>query len=165
MLIGLLAVPALALPYDAFIWNEAGTSAAPNPLTLNPGDSMILSYRGENIAPVAFNTSLQYNYSVVPLNAVANPADVTVTFAHPNFVPTTTPYTDVGVITLSLNAGANPSALYRITIEGGDELNPADLDFGSASRNLQVPEFPTIALPIAAILGLVFIFGRKKEGL
>ncbi|MFY1113362.1 MAG: PEF-CTERM sorting domain-containing protein, partial [Methanosarcinaceae archaeon] len=27
------------------------------------------------------------------------------------------------------------------------------------------PEFPTIALPIAAILGLVFIFGRKKEGL
>ncbi len=28
-----------------------------------------------------------------------------------------------------------------------------------------IPEFPTIALPIAAILGLVFIFGRKKEGL
>ncbi len=28
-----------------------------------------------------------------------------------------------------------------------------------------IPEFPTVALPIAAILGLVFIFGRKKEGL
>ncbi|KKF99262.1 PEF-CTERM sorting domain-containing protein [Methanosarcina mazei] len=28
-----------------------------------------------------------------------------------------------------------------------------------------VPEFPTVALPVAAILGLVFIFGRKKEGL
>lgn len=28
----------------------------------------------------------------------------------------------------------------------------------------QIPEFPTIALPVAAVLGLVFIFGRKKEG-
>ncbi|MDI9393984.1 MAG: PEF-CTERM sorting domain-containing protein [Euryarchaeota archaeon] len=27
----------------------------------------------------------------------------------------------------------------------------------------QVPEFPTIALPVAAMLGLIFIFGRKKE--
>lgn len=28
-----------------------------------------------------------------------------------------------------------------------------------------IPEFPTIALPVAAVLGLIFIFGRKKEGL
>ncbi|WP_440954699.1 PEF-CTERM sorting domain-containing protein [Methanosarcina sp. Mfa9] len=28
-----------------------------------------------------------------------------------------------------------------------------------------IPEFPTVALPVAAILGLVFIFGRRKEGL
>lgn len=27
----------------------------------------------------------------------------------------------------------------------------------------QVPEFPTVALPVAAILGLMFIFGRKKQ--
>ena len=26
-----------------------------------------------------------------------------------------------------------------------------------------VPEFPTVALPVAAILGLIFVFGRKKE--
>ncbi len=36
----------------------------------------------------------------------------------------------------------------------------------TASRRITtVPEFPTVALPVAAILGLVFIFGRKKEGL
>ena len=28
---------------------------------------------------------------------------------------------------------------------------------------LNVPEFPTIALPVAAILGLVFLFQRRKE--
>ncbi|MDI9393980.1 MAG: PEF-CTERM sorting domain-containing protein [Euryarchaeota archaeon] len=26
-----------------------------------------------------------------------------------------------------------------------------------------IPEFPTIALPVAAMLGLIFIFGRRKE--
>lgn len=26
-----------------------------------------------------------------------------------------------------------------------------------------IPEFPTIAMPIAAVLGLMFVFGRKKE--
>ncbi|WP_255335136.1 PEF-CTERM sorting domain-containing protein [Methanosarcina sp. KYL-1] len=38
-------------------------------------------------------------------------------------------------------------------------------DSAWASPRAQVPEFPTVALPVAAILGLVFIFGRKKEGL
>ncbi|WP_269849888.1 PEF-CTERM sorting domain-containing protein [Methanosarcina horonobensis] len=27
------------------------------------------------------------------------------------------------------------------------------------------PEFPAIALPIASIIGLIFVFGRKKEEL
>jgi hypothetical protein len=28
-----------------------------------------------------------------------------------------------------------------------------------------IPEFPTVAAPVAAVLGLLFVFGRKKEGL
>jgi hypothetical protein len=38
-------------------------------------------------------------------------------------------------------------------------------DSGEREFATNVPEFPTVALPVAAILGLVFIFGRKKEGL
>lgn len=36
-----------------------------------------------------------------------------------------------------------------------------------SSETVQVnaPEFPTVALPVAAVIGLVFIFGRRKEGL
>ena len=34
----------------------------------------------------------------------------------------------------------------------------------SVSTIITTPEFPTIALPIAAILGLAFIFQRRKEG-
>lgn len=38
-------------------------------------------------------------------------------------------------------------------------------DVATQSPNVDIPEFPTVALPVAAILGLVFIFGRKKEEL
>ncbi|AKB33636.1 hypothetical protein MSSIH_2946 [Methanosarcina siciliae HI350] len=38
-------------------------------------------------------------------------------------------------------------------------------DTASASPKSHIPEFPTIAAPIAGIIGLLFIFGRKKEGL
>jgi hypothetical protein len=37
-------------------------------------------------------------------------------------------------------------------------------DSGQEEFTTNVPEFPTVALPVAAILGLVFIFGRKKDG-
>lgn len=33
------------------------------------------------------------------------------------------------------------------------------------TADVSVPEFPTVALPVAAMLGLLFVFGRKKEGL
>jgi len=36
---------------------------------------------------------------------------------------------------------------------------------GSETVGVNVPEFPTVAAPIAAVLGLLFVFGRKKEGL
>ncbi|MDY9926294.1 PEF-CTERM sorting domain-containing protein [Methanosarcina sp.] len=38
-------------------------------------------------------------------------------------------------------------------------------DTGQEEFTANIPEFPTVALPVAAILGLVFIFGRKKDGL
>jgi len=42
---------------------------------------------------------------------------------------------------------------------------PAEFDVGTSSRDVNVPEFPTVALPVAGVLGLLFVFGRKKEGL
>ena len=36
-------------------------------------------------------------------------------------------------------------------------------DYAVASDSVAVPEFPTIALPVAAILGLAFFFQRRKE--
>lgn len=52
----------------------------------------------------------------------------------------------------------------QIVIKKGTST-AASKGFAAAWLDIGIPEFPTVALPIAAILGLVFIFGRKKEGL
>ena len=37
------------------------------------------------------------------------------------------------------------------------------VDFDLAIVDIEIPEFPTIALPVAAILGLAFIIQRRRE--
>jgi len=53
------------------------------------------------------------------------------------------------------------------TIYPSDPNNNAyniyDTTIQSPSAN--IPEFPTVAAPVAAVLGLLFVFGRKKGGL
>ena len=44
-----------------------------------------------------------------------------------------------------------------------DSISRTAADFGGAANDFAIPEFPTIALPIAAILGLAFIFQRRRE--
>ncbi|WP_235271135.1 PEF-CTERM sorting domain-containing protein [Methanosarcina mazei] len=60
-----------------------------------------------------------------------------------------------GLVTISdkSNSAIDPNAAVK------------NYDVATQSPNVDIPEFPTVALPVAAILGLVFIFGRKKEGL
>lgn len=54
----------------------------------------------------------------------------------------------------------------QVIINKGDTTEVAASGiFAAAWLDIGIPEFPTLALPIAAILGLVFVFGRKKEGL
>lgn len=56
--------------------------------------------------------------------------------------------TGVGTVTVSLNGQGDV-----ITVVSSETIG------------VNVPEFPTVAAPIAAVLGLLFVFGRKKEGL
>jgi hypothetical protein len=57
---------------------------------------------------------------------------------------------------------------YRLCIMNGDgtvSYNEATffVTDGPETPDVSVPEFPTIAVPVAAILGLMFIFGRRKQ--
>ena len=50
---------------------------------------------------------------------------------------------------------------FEDTKDGGDQ-DYQDIILEICGLNL-IPEFPTIALPVAAILGLAFVFMRKEE--
>jgi hypothetical protein len=71
----------------------------------------------------------------------------------------------------SLNAGTKRAKLftlksggYVLAFEDGSDWDYQDIVVEIKGSNLSfVPEFPTVALPVAAIIGLVFVFGRRKE--
>lgn len=164
MLAVIVSMTGIAAANDANIWNAAGTGAVVNPINLHRGGNITLSFHGENIMPSAVGKDMPYSYKVValpigsPLGAVG---DVTVTLPA-NFHPTAATFTDIGAIKIALSASAPIGAEYRVTIRGGDE--ETDIDFGSASRNFNsIPEFPAVALPVAAVIGLVFFMQNRKN--
>lgn len=68
-----------------------------------------------------------------------------------------------GTINIKRTFGES-SGLVNVLVYDGDTLVTSK-KIAAEYVNVEVPEFPTVALPVAAILGLVFIFGRRKEGL
>ncbi|MDP2217113.1 MAG: PEF-CTERM sorting domain-containing protein [Methanolobus sp.] len=171
LLITLLALVAMAgtasatLTHDASIWNEAGTNPAENPLVIYPGETLTLSYHATYLTPSAINNSATYGYKAGVVSGVGSASDLTVVFTHPNFTPTSAPtYTDVGVIKLTLDENAAVGTVYKVTIQVAGVDTESVFIYGQASRQVEsIPEFPTIALPIAAILGLAFFMQRRKE--
>lgn len=65
-----------------------------------------------------------------------------------------------GNINVARGTGADQGSVQIVLTKGTAPI--ATRNFAAAWMDI-IPEFPTIALPIAAILGLVFIFGRKKK--
>ena len=157
---------AAALPYNAALWNAAGTAVAPTPLELRPGDSLTLSYRADTISIQNPPESVPYFSTVTVLSGVgALPSDVTI-ITPANLLLDTDPKLDVGAITVSLSASAPVGARYRIEIGAGSEgpIPPPTVEIGSASRPLNsIPEFPAVALPVGAAIGLLFLFQRRKN--
>ena len=159
-LVVLMALTGTVAAYDANIWNEAGTAAVDNPIVIHPGETLTFSYHGANFA--AQNQVLPYFTDVQAVSGGAVDSDMTVVISKTNFEPgTDDPATDVGVIEITLDANAPATGQWRVTVGAGEDVQT--LDVGSAARNFLIPEFPTIALPVAAILGLAFFMQRRKE--
>ncbi|MDK2826843.1 PEF-CTERM protein sorting domain-containing protein [Methanolobus vulcani] len=149
-----------SLTHTGRIYDETASGLAPNPINLLPGSSVILSYHAEKLTSSAMGLTTPYGYDILDVTGGGSVNDINITFTH-NFTPTTYPeYDDVGVITLKLDSNAPVGAVYEVKIYTGTSSATC---YASASRDVcAVPEFPTIALPIAAILGLAFIFTRRE---
>lgn len=79
--------------------------------------------------------------------------------------------TDGDTVNLEIDVPAGtPAGVYYMKITGnGYYDNFIDPDFIAESDEIpiyvdvQIPEFPTIAMPIISVLGLVFLMSRRKE--
>lgn len=78
--------------------------------------------------------------------------------------------TSSSVLQITVPADAVPGTTYSHTViaTGYDSFGrlinlPLEVDVFVVNTNVQVPEFPTVALPMVAVLGLVAIIGRRKE--
>lgn len=81
-------------------------------------------------------------------------------------------YTSVGgtttenfAVNIKVPAGIAPGTYhFQIHLIGdGAELGVQDVTITVPGSSTSVPEFPTVAIPVAAVLGLIFVFGRRKE--
>ncbi|SFM57078.1 PEF-CTERM sorting domain-containing protein [Methanolobus profundi] len=84
------------------------------------------------------------------------------------------PFTDYDIVRVTVEQGAAQGDSFSGRIDVYREDPDANVQavaiasipfWASASQNFnaQIPEFPTIALPVAAIIGLAFFMQRRKE--
>jgi hypothetical protein len=68
-----------------------------------------------------------------------------------------------------IDSGSDKGA-YVLGFEDKNTAGVSDWDYQDVvvelkGANLSIPEFPTVALPVAGVLGILFVFGRKKGDL
>jgi hypothetical protein len=162
-----------AMAQNAAILAPDGDEYNVNPSPVPVGVPEIIGVKIWNIAASEYD---YYPYSVKitrtsPAPTVLAPSDeVTAVLLKPGITldalvapSTTTIIEDEGVVSLVFSDKAVGNE-YQVTVSVGDDTQLNHL-VSATERYSPIPEFPTVALPVAAILGLVFIFGRKKEGL
>jgi hypothetical protein len=159
----LIAMIGTAAAYTPDIWDAAGTGPVNGDLTLKPGDSVTLSYRMQSIGSVEYGMVLPYTSEVSVFSGPGSASDITITTPANVTVPNADTYTDISAITISIDAAAPAGTIYRVSIGAGPVTIESEIDSASRYVNSEIPEFPTVALPVAAILGLAFFMQRRKE--
>ncbi len=132
---------------------------APNPLSVgeNAGDTLTLSLK--------LDAMIDTNFSVTcTISPIGGAPAGGVTATCPAFVdvgvPAPVTYTAVDSIVLT-NNGAPAGSLYSLEVDVGGVVVKDDI--GVETRRISVPEFATVAMPVAAVIGLMFLVYRKKK--
>jgi hypothetical protein len=161
-IIAMIAMAGTASALDVEIVNSAGV-AVTDPIIMQPGESRTFSAEHSDYNSVA-GKEHAYDLTLYALSGDAQISHVTATLnkASVTLLADGSTFTDEDVFTLELAADAPATGRWQIVLTAG-EAGTAGLQLGTASRDLMIPEFPTIALPVAAILGLAFFFQRRKE--
>jgi hypothetical protein len=163
VIIGMTGIAA-ADPFNLVITQASPnqTIAAPSLITLNQGASATLSLKMSNI--VISDLGQAYPVQSCSITQVSGPADPlsAMTVSCPaTLTPTTDPFYAVNTVTI-INNNAAAGNLYSLYLKYNHST--ATLDFGSASQTFSsIPEFPMVALPIASVIGLVYLFQYRRK--
>lgn len=152
--------------------------SGPGLIKLKAGDSKMLDMTASGISQSDFGSTFILGPFTVecsklnpaPLDVSCNTQGVLNGLAINNgldmvgFTPTSSTYQLPGAITITMPTGPNTDPVgteYIISIVGG---SGASLAFSIASIDASsIPEFPTVAMPIVAIIGMLFYFQHRKK--
>lgn len=169
----LLLISGLLITYMAGLAGASNTVLTPDDVTINPDGQSVTSVD----ASIRINTPGNYHVTLtatdglfaylessspIAVGSSGNWATFGAPLSSPSFASTAQTY--YGNLHIK---GTKPGTVTVTTYSesGGDSITQSYCVYSAETVNVSVPEFPTVALPVAALIGLVFIFGRKKEEL
>ena len=137
-----------------------------NPILLAPGQSVVMDLKATLIPEIDNGVTYASTASVTCslLNPTCNPGDISVSAN--NLGPVTWPtYFQANSVTVTRSlTPIDPSGYYYIITVNSGPAGSVVGESGVGTRTAQsIPEFATVAIPIAAVLGLVFFFQQRKN--
>ena len=90
--------------------------------------------------------------TTLPINLVQSPDNFSIDLTRSN----SPGVVSADPVSLHLISGAQTGELYRVTVKN------EDCEVLVTTTVQTAPVFPIVALPVASVLGLIFVFGRKK---
>ncbi|MDY9926295.1 PEF-CTERM sorting domain-containing protein [Methanosarcina sp.] len=168
-----LLVSGLLIICIAGLASASNTVLTPDDVTINPDGESVSSVG----ASIRINTQGNYHVTLtmtdglsaylessspIAVGSSGNWASSVASLSSPSFTSNAGTYTGKLYI-----KGTKPGTVTVTTYSesSGDSITQSYSVYSAETVNVSVPEFPTVALPVAALLGIVFIFGRKKEGM
>jgi hypothetical protein len=103
------------------------------------------------------------------VNDAYSSSEINVTIHRPSIYIDKNEYTDYDALSILIPEGTKIQhgqtfTVYIDVLRDGTQTNQIVINACSTSAEFEsIPEFPTIVLPIAAILGLAFFMQRRKE--
>ncbi|MDG6245076.1 MAG: PEF-CTERM sorting domain-containing protein [Methanolobus sp.] len=163
-IVALISMMGSAHALDVQIMNKEGTFALGDPIIMQPGQTLTFSIGLDDYDFAIAGNEHNYNITVFALSGGASVDDVTATLLETSVTPPSPAglYVDEEVFTLTMDADAPGTGVWQVYLEVG-EVGVSGVQFASATRNIEITEFPTIALPIAAILGFAFFMQRRNR--
>lgn len=157
-----------AMAQNSYLVDSSGVQAA-NPVEVLKGDYTTFGIHIYELDNSEFGT-YPYRVTVTQINPAtglysdpAPEAEIKATLLKGSISIDSNPITDLDVVQVDVFDAAPLDKTYKVTLYVGEN---EESQIVSASKVVSsIPEFPTVALPVAGIIGLLFIFGRKKEGL